>query len=90
MGTPLCAGGKVFLIGTQVGIEIVVCGRADGGKTGGRVRIGMPIKKHAAQQRIEVAVVDTAQAKRKQRNLGHAVAFGHKVAALKLHRGPAF
>ncbi len=44
MGTPLRAGGKVFLIGTQIGIEIVVCGRADGGKTGGRVRIGMPIK----------------------------------------------
>ena len=90
MGTPLRAGGKVFLIGTQIGIEIVVCGRADGGKTGGRVRIGMPIKKHASQQRIEAAVVDTAQAKRQQRNIGHAVAFGHKIAALKLHRGHAF
>ena len=90
MGAPLRAGGKVFLIGTQIGIGIVVCGRVDGGKTGGRVRIGMPIKKHAAEQCVEAAVVDTAQAKRQQRNIGHAVTLGHKVAALKLHRGHAF
>ena len=64
MGAPLRAGGKVFLIGAQVGIGVAVYGRADGGKTGGRVRIGMPIKKHTAEQCIEVAVIDTAQAKR--------------------------
>ena len=64
MGAPLRTGGKVFLIGAQVGIGVVACGRADGGKTGGCVRIGMSIKKHAAEQRVEAAVIDAAQAKR--------------------------
>ena len=90
VGTPLRTGGEVFLVGAQIGIRVAVHRRAHGGKTGGRIRIGMPVKEHAAEQRVKVAVIDAAQAKRQQRNIGHRVALGHKIAALKLHCGHAF
>ena len=59
-------------------------------KPAGASESGMPVQKHTAEQRVKVAVIDAAQAKRQQRNIGHRVALGHKIAALKLHRGHAF
>ncbi len=64
MGTPLRTGGEVLLIAPQVGIGVAVHRRSHGGKTGGRIRVGMPVKEHAAEQRVKVAVIDAAQAKR--------------------------
>lgn len=40
MGAPLRAGGKVFLIGAQVGIGVAVYGCADGGKPAGASESG--------------------------------------------------
>ena len=71
MGAPLRTSGEVFLIGAQMGIRIAIDGRAYGCKAGRCVRVGMPVEEHAAEQRVKVAVIDAAQAKRQQRDIGH-------------------